>query len=170
MPGKDSSTVMHSVPCAQNQNIADIKSDLNSLHEIIDGNGKQGMKTHIALLMESTEQIRKKLSGTMEVNTELEITRRVREQEEKLRKEFEDKKNVKFSKAVKIIGLIFTVIAVCTSVTLGVLSFINTNKIPVVEDKLTNEIRLMDGVSKQSRGGYVKYQDSMGFTDSVKVQ
>jgi len=170
MPDKDSSTVMHSVPCTQSQNIVDIKNDINGLHKIIDGNGAKGMKTDIALLIESTEHIKKKLSGTMEVNTELEIIRRVREQEEKIRKDFEDKKNVRFSKAAKIIGLVFTGIAVCTSLILGVLSFVNTKKIPIVEDKLTNEIRLMDGVSKQSRSGYVKYRDNVGFTDSIKVQ
>ena len=170
MPDKDSSTVMHSVPCTQSQNIADIKKDINKLHEIIDGNGKDGMRTDIALLKENTDHIKKKLSGTMEVNTELEITRRVREREEELKKEFEDRKNVKFSKTLKIIGLVFTVIAVCTSVTLGILSFINTNKIPVVEEKITNEIRLMDGVSKETRGGTVKYRDINGFTDSVKVR
>ena len=169
MPNEGSPSVMHSVSCVQSQNIADIKCDISKIHEIIDGNGKIGMKTDIALLKENTEYIKKKLSGTMEVNTELEIARRVREREEELKKEFEAKKNIKFSKTVKIIGLVFTVIAVCTSVTLGVLSYINTNKIPVVEDKLTNEIRLMDGVSKEIRG-YVKYRDTMGFTDSVKVR
>ena len=170
MPDKDSSTVMHSVPCVQNQNIADIKNDINRLHKIIDGNGEKGMKTDIALLIESTEYIKQKLSGAMEVNTELEITRRVREQEEKLRKEFENRMNVRISKTLKVIGLVFTVIAVCSSVTLGILSFINTKKIPDVEEKITNEIRLMDGVPKETRGGYVKYRDAVGFTDSVKVR
>ena len=37
-------------------------------------------------------------------------------------------------------------------------------------DTLRTEIRLMDGVSKQTRGGFVKYRDEMGFTDSVKVR
>ena len=37
-------------------------------------------------------------------------------------------------------------------------------------DTLRTEIRLMDGVSKQTRGGFVKYRDNMGFTDSVKVR
>jgi len=127
MPDKDSSTVMHSVPCTQSQNIADIKKDINKLHEIIDGNGKDGMRTDIALLKENTDHIKKKLSGTMEVNTELEITRRVREREREIREEFEAKKNIKFSKAVKIIGLVFTAIAVFASVILGILNFI---KIP----------------------------------------
>ena len=41
--------------------------------------------------------------------------------------------------------------------------------VDMATDELTNEIRLMDGVSKETRG-YVKYRDVKGFTDSVKVR
>lgn len=165
MPGNE--TILHSVPCTQNQNIADIKSDLRKIHKIIDGNGENGMKTDIAIIKE-------KLSGTMEVNTELEITRRVNEHKEKIRKEYEAKKNVRFGKTAQVIGLVFTGIAVITSLVLGVLSLSNTKKIPTVEDRLVNEVRNLDGVSgvRRSIDGdtYLRWRDEMGLTDSIRIR
>ena len=62
--------------------------------------------------------------------------------------------------AVAVIGIVFGLYKTFNSF---------TGKVNEVEEKITNEIRLMDGVSKETRG-YVKYRDEMGFTDSVKVQ
>jgi len=57
----------------------------------------------------------------------------------------------------------------------AIIAFIKVNNkqielINTTHDDLKIEIRNMDGVSKQSRGGYVKYRDVMGFTDSVKIR
>jgi len=56
-------------------------------------------------------------------------------------------------------------------VTLGAIyGFIRTtNTITRTEEKLTTEIRTTEGVSKVTRGGYVKYNDE-GFSDSIKIK
>jgi len=41
--------------------------------------------------------------------------------------------------------------------------------VEVIEAQITKEIRLMDGVSKVQRNGYVKVNDG-GFTDSIKYR
>ena len=43
------------------------------------------------------------------------------------------------------------------------------NKIDTVETTVKNEIRMQEGISKTTRGGYVKYNDN-GISDSVKIK
>ena len=62
--------------------------------------------------------------------------------------------------AVAVIGIIFGLFKTFNSF---------TGKVNDVEEKITNEIRLMDGVSKVQRNGYVKINDN-GLTDSIKVR
>ena len=71
----------------------------------------------------------------------------------------------------KIAILIITVTVLGTIY--GFMKIINKQVSTAVEastDTLRTEIRLMDGISKETRGGIVKYRDTMGFTDSVKVR
>jgi len=110
----------HSVPCTQEDNISNMKSDINeikadvkSLHTTIDGNGKPGMKTDLALLVSDVSYIKKKLSASAEIDNELEIQRRVVVEVEKREK---DRQDVKFKKK----GLSFQTIATIV----GALSFI----------------------------------------------
>ena len=70
-------------------------------------------------------------------------------------------------------NIMITVIAIAViGVVFGLYKTFNNfaSKVNEVEEKITNEIRLMDGVSKETRGGTVKYRDINGFTDSVKVR
>jgi len=63
--------------------------------------------------------------------------------------------------AVVVIGIVFGLYKTLHSF---------SGKVEGIEDQITKEIRLMDGVSKESRDGTVRYRDLMGFTDSINVR
>ena len=70
----------------------------------------------------------------------------------------------------KIAILIITITVLGTIY--GFMKIINTQVSTAVEastDTLRTEIRLMNGISKTTRNGYVKYND-FGLTDSVKIR
>ena len=55
-------------------------------------------------------------------------------------------------------------------IVLTVLLNFKTNKdVSTIEPTIKNEIRMQEGISKVTRGGYVKYNDR-GLSDSVKVK
>jgi hypothetical protein len=78
-------------------------------------------------------------------------------------------KDKNFSKNTKIISIAIAVImclfAYYTLITKTTQNGIN---IEAVQDTIRHEIRMTEGVSKVTRGGYVKYNDE-GLSDSVKI-
>jgi hypothetical protein len=89
----------HSNPCVQEIRIGHLEGDvkqintnIDRLFEIIDGNGKPGMKTDLKIACLTIEQIEKKLSAKVEIETELEIQRRVAAEAQKIKEKYEAKK------------------------------------------------------------------------------
>ena len=63
---------------------------------------------------------------------------------------------------ITVVGTIFGFIKITDSQ-------VNT-AVEASTDTLRTEIRLNGGISRETRGGYVKYRDAVGFADSVKVR
>jgi len=74
-----------------------------------------------------------------------------------------------FESVIKILTVIIIGAGMGLSAYFG---FKNTNvpqQLEETKSEIKNEIRNMDGISKTTRGGYVKFND-FGFTDSIKVR
>jgi len=67
-----------------------------------------------------------------------------------------------------IVGAVAVMVVIALFTFYGMTKSVN-NKVIETKESLKNEIRLMDGVSKVTRGGYVKYNDR-GMSDSIKVR
>ena len=83
----------HNVPCIQVDNIRhlagdqqEIKSNVQKLFNIIDGNGNTGMKTDVARLVDSVDHIKEMVSFNSELRIEQEVQLRVKNKEDELRK------------------------------------------------------------------------------------
>jgi hypothetical protein len=64
----------------------------------------------------------------------------------------------------------FAVIVIAIVVIGAVYGFYKmTNTVNITKEELTNEIRLMEGVSKVNRDGYVKFNNN-GLKDSIKLK
>lgn len=92
-------------PCFHHKGIQD---SIDKIYLIIDGNGKPGMKSDLHDLVKTTKDIEIKLSGYTQVNNELEIARRVE-------MELRAYKNVKFSRFIKVLGLIIAILTFLAS-------------------------------------------------------
>ena len=147
-----------SIPCNQVDNIQHLKNgqdtiqkDINKIWVVLDGNGKPGLRTDIALMSQSIQEIKTKLSATSEINMELEIQRRVNIETGKIR-------NVKFSKVLKVIGLIFAFITLATSFVFSILSYSHTSEIPDLKsevDMINIPVRTRSGVIEWYPAGIV---------------
>ena len=124
------------VECIQKDNIenikldiTEIKDDVKKLHSVIEGNGQMGMRTDMALIKQTVGEIREKVSGNTEVRNEIEITRRVKDR-------IAEQKNLKFSKTMKIIGLIFVALSLIISL---IINFTNFGQTIQIKDTIESE-------------------------------
>jgi alpha-glucosidase (family GH31 glycosyl hydrolase) len=101
MATTDEKEVQHSVPCTQKDNIAHLHKKMDRLYEIIEGNGKPGMKTDLALVVDHVTEIKSRLSSTMEVNNELEVQRRVAFEVSKIEQRDKEEKEKKRNSLIK---------------------------------------------------------------------
>jgi len=83
----------HNVSCIQVDNIKhltgdqqEIKSNVQKLFNIIDGNGNPGMKTDVSRLVDSVDHIKEMVSFNSELRIEQEVQLRVKNKEDELRK------------------------------------------------------------------------------------
>ena len=123
-------TTMH-IHCTQEENI-------RRLNEIIvgDGHPEDGLAFKVGRMADSVDEIKMKLSAASDIEKEMEIIRRVDAEKEKLKKEFEGKKSLKFGKVTKIVGLVLGGLTIIAMFVLNLIEHRNTSGIPILEKKV----------------------------------
>lgn len=127
------------------------------------GNPSDGYIFKVMAMTEQMNSINEKLTGIGGIVKEL--------HEESVGKKGSEKGKVrtKTENRERLRSIILIIMAVLTLTGLGLnayFSWFNGNK---VETTVKQEIRNQEGISKVTRGGYVKYNDQ-GLSDSVKVK
>ena len=104
--------------------------EITDMHKILTGNGNPelGLCNQVSLIGErqsvvikTLKDIDRALSGSAEIEKEIEIQRRIREAED-------SKNNIKFNKKTVIIGLVLYALMLIGTVTISVISLSNSNK------------------------------------------
>ena len=177
----DNDNVMHGTRCNQADNIkhlksdiSEIKKDLNSIFYTLDGNGKPGMKTDLAIVVkdvgsmkDSIEEIKQRFSTVAEIDFELEVSRRVnaKMEQHKIDADAADDLLVKrksfswtkFAIAVATLGFLVTA-------TFQVLNYeLNKSTKTEVKDLGTNVEELGVPIIKNSRGEVVNLPEGYKF-------
>ena len=163
--------------CNHEREFGEITTLLAKVSKEVYGNGEDGLsKTVPRLEMKINDLCGSVASHTKVISNFIEY-QASHNGEEKGKKEEEVRTAIatelkstrKRDKIQRVFLFIMAFIAVIGLSLTAYFSFTSNKQLPKVEDKLTNEIRLMDGVSKVQRNGYVKINDN-GLTDSVKVR
>jgi hypothetical protein len=122
----------HAQRCIQIENVKNLKENIDAikasqhtLQIILQGNGdgKGGMVTDVALICKTIETIEGKLSVTAEVNTELEIQRRVAIEIAKAKQALSDGAQKRKLSTMQLIGLVFAGLVFVSSLVFNVLNY-----------------------------------------------
>jgi hypothetical protein len=151
--------------------ICKFEDKINETHKILTGNGnpEEGICRQVALINERQQGV---LTELKEINANHNVLLKEITQVGTKVATIEGKiigREVTIKSIVKngliIIGFIITIgVAVWTKADVKN----NGKKVEAVQDTLKTEIRMQEGISKVTRGGFVKYNDA-GLSDSIKI-
>jgi hypothetical protein len=151
--------------------ICKFEDKINETHKILTGNGnpEEGICRQVALINERQQGV---LTELKEINANYNVLLKEITQVGTKVATIEGKiigREVTIKSIVKngliIIGFIITIgVAVWTKADVKN----NGKKVEAVQDTLKTEIRMQEGISKVTRGGFVKYNDA-GLSDSIKI-
>ena len=121
----------HNVPCIQVDNIRhlagdqqEIKSNVQKLFNIIDGNGNPGMKTDVARLVDSVDHIKEMVSFNSELRIEQEVQLRVKNKEDELKKGLLNNVDRKKSSLWNKIGIVIAAISAVIILVFQILNYL----------------------------------------------
>jgi hypothetical protein len=156
----------HTIPCSQVDNIAHLKNDIAELKEsnrkifnVIDGNGSgKGMKTDLALVVQKLSKMEEWASSQGEINIEIEVQKRVKDELERKQVVQEDKKIKKFQMRKDLILVIVAIAGLGVAITgLGVSVFLG----------FRNQNRSLTEFKEEVRSAGVPIKDSRGNIEGV---
>ena len=121
----------HNVPCIQVDNIRhlasdqqEIKSNVQKVFNIIDGNGNPGMKTDVARLIDSVDHIKEMVSFNSELRIEQEVQLRVKNKEDELKKGLLNNVDRKKSSLWNKIGIVIAAISAVIILVFQILNYL----------------------------------------------
>ena len=147
--------------------ICEQKENIRKINEMLVGNGhpEDGLAFKVRRMYDTSEEIKKqvgeireKLSSVAEVNTELEIQRRISIKVSEL-------KNIKLDKGVKVAGIFIAALILISSFFLGVLNYQHTRGIPGLKTEVD-----MINTPVRTRDGSIQWWPSGVVIDSIKLR
>jgi hypothetical protein len=143
------------------------KETLNRLSQLLVGNGhpEDGYVYKVIEMGKQVSDINEKLTGISGIVKELHEESTSKRAINKTDKEIKAEKRLVWQKWIQT-GMF--IIAAFGLIVTAYFSYNSDRKIGKPKDTLTKEIRSQEGISKVTRGGYVKYNDQ-GISDSVKI-
>ena len=152
----------------QREQIAQLIKNTDKLSVIITGNGnpQDGYMYKVDEMGRDVREINNKLTDISGIVTELHKDSIGEKASGKSASEIRAEKRARLNSILKTASFIVAALALCMT---AYFSYNSDKKIGKPQDTLTKEIRSQEGVSKVSRGGFVKYNDN-GLSDSIKVK
>lgn len=150
--------------------ISDIKSSVSFLSGKYDATLATITTTANALERYKSE-VKSFEDGGKEAEAKQKIADALELEKQKLANDLKDKeKKDKWQRSIWIVMAVFAFIGLGTNLYFNIKGQNKTNlKVEAVQDTIRQEMRYQGGVSKVTRGGYVKYNEG-GLSDSVKVK
>jgi hypothetical protein len=150
--------------CTQEEKIEKLIKNTDKLSIIITGNGtpEEGYVYKLNMMGNTVNQINEKLTGISGIVKELHEESIGKKASGKTEKEIKTEKRTVIAMWIK--ALSFLIVALGFAFTV----YFNFTNGKEVKDTVKREIRMQEGVSKVTRGGYVKY-NIQGISDSVKL-
>lgn len=147
--------------CSENDRIKRIELLL-----VGNGHPEDGYIFKVGEMAKEIKGINEKLTGISGIVKELHEESINKKAIGKSDKEIKTEKRAKVTMWIKTASFIIGAISLILT---AYFSYSSNRKIITTESSLKNEIRLQEGISKVTRGGYVKYNDK-GLSDSVKIK
>jgi len=163
--------------CIKENELGEITAILDRMESDLYGNGREGILKSIPRIESKINDLSSSVTYHTKVISNFIEYQATHDGEERGRKELEarqliakeleatqrrDKVQRRFVNAMIIVG----VVGLCITAYFG---FKGRNTPEQIETAIRQEIRAQEGISKVTRGGYVKYNDD-GLSDSVKIK
>ncbi len=159
---KQEGVIIH--PCSENERIKRIEL-------ILVGNGdpKAGYVYKVMEMGDEVKTINEKLTGISAVVKELHEKSIGMNAIEKTEKDLTKEKRENITMWIKTLSFIIAAIGLGLTAYFGYTNHKVPAQLEATKSEIKTEIQNMDGISKTTRSGYVRFND-FGFTDSIKVK
>ncbi len=154
--------------CSQAQQIARLKETSDKLSIIITGNGnpKEGYVYKVMEMGDEIKNIHTKLTDVNAIVKELYDDSIAKKSAKKTETEIRAERRLEWAKWIQTGMFILGAVALIYT---AINTYRGNKKIIATETSIKQEIKNQEGISKVTRGGFVKYNDK-GLSDSIKIR